>query len=91
VGIVANGSATVTWVPPTQNTDGSPLTDLAGYKIYWGTSPGVYSNSLTVDNPGLAAYVVENLVPAKYYFVATAVNAEGVESEPSNVATGEVI
>ena len=35
---VATGSATLSWLPPTTNIDGSPLTNLAGYKIYWGTS-----------------------------------------------------
>jgi len=29
--------ATVSWIPPTTNTDGTALTDLAGYKVYYGT------------------------------------------------------
>jgi hypothetical protein len=91
VNSVGAGSATLSWLPPTENTDGSALTDLAGFKIYWGTTPGVYSSSLTVDNPGLTAYVVDNLVPATYYFVATAVNADGIESAASNVASGQVM
>jgi hypothetical protein len=84
---VATGSATLTWTPPTQNTDGSPLTDLAGYKIYWGTSQGSYSNSVTLNNPGLASYVVTNLVSGTYYFVATAINSQGVESSYSAPAS----
>ena len=91
VDAVAAGSATLTWLPPTENTDGTPLTDLAGFKIYYGTEEGVYTSSLTVDNPGLTAYVVENLGPATYYFVATAFNADGVESAASNVATSQVM
>jgi hypothetical protein len=88
---VTNGAATLSWQPPTQNTDGTPLTDLAGFKIYWGTTPGEYPHSLTVENPGITAYVVENLVPATYYFVATALNTGGAESEASNMATGNVL
>lgn len=88
---VTNGAATLSWQPPTQNTDGTPLTDLAGFKIYWGTAPGEYPHSLTVENPGITAYVVENLVPATYYFVATALNTGGAESEASNMATGNVL
>jgi hypothetical protein len=84
---VATGSATLTWNPPTQNTDGSPLTDLAGYKIYWGTSQGTYPNSVTLTNPGLTSYVVTNLVSGTYYFVATALNSEGVESSYSASAS----
>ena len=50
----ATGSATLSWVPPTQNSDGSPLTNLASYRVYYGTSSGTYPNSMTVNNPGLA-------------------------------------
>lgn len=77
---VATGSATLSWTPPTTNTDGSPLTDLAGYRIYWGPSAGNYPNSVTLTNPGLTSYVVTNLVPGTYFFVATAVNSAGAES-----------
>ena len=88
---VALGSATLSWTPPTQNTDGSPLTDLAGYRIHWGTSLGNYSQSVTLTNPGLTSYVVENLVPGTYYFVATAVNASGVESSFSGTASKTIL
>jgi putative Ig domain-containing protein len=84
---VANGSATLTWTPPTTNTDGSPLTNLAGYRVRWGLAPGNYTNSVTLNNPGLASYVVTNLVPGTHYFVVTAVNSAGVESQLSNVAS----
>jgi hypothetical protein len=77
---VATGSATLSWTPPTTNTDGSSLTNLAGYKIYWGPSQGTYPNSVTLMNPGLTSYVVENLAPGSYFFVATSLNGLGVES-----------
>ena len=69
---VATGSATLSWQPPTTNTDGTPLTNLAGYKVYWGTSPGNYSSSVTVNNPGITTYVVESLTPNTYYFAVKA-------------------
>jgi hypothetical protein len=84
---VATGSATLSWTPPTTNTDGSPLTNLAGYKIYWGTSQGNYTSSTTLSNPGLTSYVVTNLTPGTYFFVATALNAAGAESVFSSVAS----
>jgi hypothetical protein len=87
----ATGSASLTWNPPTQNTDGSPLTDLAGYRVYWGTSQGNYSNAVTVNNPGLSTYVVDQLTPATWYFTVTALNAAGVESGFSNVASKQVL
>jgi hypothetical protein len=82
---VATGSATLSWTPPTQNTDGSPL-DLAGYRVYWGTNRNNLSNSAAVDK-GLATYVVTDLTPATWYFAVTALSSSGVESSRSNVAS----
>jgi hypothetical protein len=87
----ADGSITLSWTAPTQNEDGSALTDLAAYKFYYGTSSGNYSDPIRVDNPGLATYVILNLTPATYYLVATAVNAAGVESRFSNEAVKQVL
>jgi hypothetical protein len=88
---MASGSATLSWTPPTTNTDGSPLTNLAGYKVYWGTAPGDYPNFVTLTNPGLTTYVVGNLVPGTYFFVATALNRLGTESTFSNPASKTVM
>ncbi|WP_405241479.1 putative Ig domain-containing protein [Lentisalinibacter salinarum] len=87
---IAMGSVTLSWSPPTENTDGTALTDLAGYRIYWGTTSGSYPNSVTIDNPGVTTYVVENLVPDTYEFVATSYNTSGVESDYSAPATKTV-
>jgi hypothetical protein len=84
---VATGSATLSWTPPTTNSDGSPLNDLAGYRIYWGPTEGSYPNSATLTNAGLTSYVVGNLVPGTYFFVATAVNSVGAESVFSSPAS----
>jgi len=84
---IGMGSATLSWVSPTQNEDGSQLTDLAGFKIYYGTSTGDYSNEITINNPGVTTYVVNNLPSNTWYFVSTAFNASGVESRFSNVAS----
>jgi hypothetical protein len=81
------GSATLSWTMPTENTDGTTLTDLAGYKLYWGTSPGDYPNSVTINNASVSIYVVDNLAPGIYEFVVTAFNTAGVESSYSNTAT----
>ena len=84
---VSMGSATLSWNAPTENTDGTPLTNLSAYRIYYGTSPGNYPNQIYVGNAGVSTFVVENLPPATYYFVSTAINASGIESSFSNVAT----
>jgi len=87
---VSLGSLTLSWTAPTRNTDGTQLTDLAGYHIYWGRTSGNYTESVTVENPGLTTYVVENLSPGTYEFVTTSFNKAGVESEMSAPATGTV-
>jgi hypothetical protein len=62
------GAATLTWRPPTQNTNGSTLSGLAGYKINYGTSASQLTHTVQLANPGLTSYVVENLAPGTYFF-----------------------
>jgi hypothetical protein len=81
---VQPGSVTLSWTAPTQNSDGSALTNLASYNIYYGVSPGHFPNQRQINNPGVTTYVVDNLAPNTYYFVATAVNSQGIESQFSN-------
>lgn len=83
----ALGSATLKWQPPTSNTDGSPLTNLAGYVIRYGTSLGGLSTEVRVANPGLTTYMVSELTPATWYFQVSAYNTSGVESAPSATAS----
>lgn len=80
-----NFSVTISWTPPSQNTDGTSLTNLTAYKIYYGLTEGHYPNDILIDNPGITTYVVANLVPNTYYFVATAISSNGAESTYSNV------
>ena len=87
----ATGSATLSWTPPTANSDGTPLANLAGYKVYWGTDQNNLSSSVTLSNAGLTSYVVTQLTPAKWYFATTAFNAQGVESNRSNLASKTVL
>src|SRR5882757_9330459 len=82
------GVATLDWLPPTQNSDGSVLTNLAGYTVYYGTSPSNLSQSVKVTNPGLSAYSVTNLTSGTWYFAVTSYSADGVESvRTSTVST----
>ena len=80
------GSMTLSWTPPTANTDGTALTNLAGYRLYYGLVEGSYPNMIDINTAGISTFVVENLVPDTYYVVATSINTMGVESSYSNVA-----
>lgn len=75
-------NATLSWDAPTTNTDGTDLTDLAGYKIYYGTSPGTYDS--VIDTGDVTTYKITDLTPATYYFVVTAYDKGGNESAYSN-------
>jgi hypothetical protein len=88
---VAAGSVTLSWSAPTQNADGTPLTDLAGYRIRYGQSENALTSSATIANAGVTTYVVENLTPGIWHFAATAFNTEDVESSISNVVSLEVL
>ena len=88
---VSFGSATLSWTPPTLNTDGSPLTDLASYKVYYGTESGNYHTSIQINNNGMTVYVVEHLPSNTYYFVMTAINSSGEESDFSGEAIKQVL
>jgi hypothetical protein len=83
---VSTGSAVLTWTPPTSNTDGSALTDLAGYRIVYGVSASQLTQTIQVTNAGASAYVIENLAPGTYYFAVRSYSSSGAESANSSVA-----
>ena len=88
------GEAELTWTAPTQNTDGTPLTDLAGFKIYMGTTlGGPYPVSIDIADPAATTFTVPNLSEGTYFFVSTAYNsADPVqESDFSNEATKTIL
>ena len=78
------GAATVEWLAPQTATDGSTLTNLAGYRIYYGTDVTRMTRKIEVKNAGVLTYVIEGLTPATYYFAVTAINVHGQESARSN-------
>ena len=78
---ITTRSVHMSWQPPLTNTDGSALTDLKGYRIVYGTQPGVYTTSVTVNGVGIASYTIDNLQTGKtYYFSMVSVNNAGTES-----------
>jgi hypothetical protein len=78
-------SFTVSWIPPTENEDGSPLTDLAGYRIYYGMLPGEYTETVELDSAaGMTSHLLNNLAPGRYFLVMTSVNSQAMESRHSS-------
>lgn len=89
ISVVANGNgaATISWLPPTENSDGSALTDLAGFILVYGRSSTQLNLSITIDNPSVTTYVVENLTSGRWYFAVHALNSRGAMSERSAIAS----
>jgi len=81
----ATGSATVSWSPPVNNEDGSPLTNLAGYRVVYGLAPSNLSNSVVIESPLITSAVIEALTSGTWYFAVKAYTTAGVESDLSNV------
>jgi hypothetical protein len=94
---VSAGTLDASWVAPTTNTDGSPLTDLAFYRLYFGTAstPCPGSAFFQVAAPRLSPHINELvtfkltglLVGARYFVAITAVDSGGLESACSPVAS----
>jgi hypothetical protein len=87
----STGNATLSWSAPSENTNGSALTDLGGFKIYYGTAPTQLTSSIALTNPGLLTYVLTELpIGTTYYFDVIAVTTTGVESAPSQTVSSTI-
>ena len=73
----------VSWLAPTQNVDGSQLTDLAGYRVYWGASSRTYTGNHTINSAAVTQWEA-NLAAGVYYFALTAFDTQDNESAYSN-------
>ena len=83
----AANSATVTWVPTLDNTNGTVLTNLGGYYVMYGTSEAALDNVVSVDS-ATSSVTVSGLTPGNtYYFSVVAFTTQGVRSTPSAMAT----
>lgn len=80
---VSEGAASLTWTAPTENTNGTALTDLSGYTISYGTNPSDLSDSVQVAGPA-TSYVVGNLGSGTYYFAIAANATDGTRSAESS-------
>lgn len=84
------GTATLSWVAPTQNTDGSPLTDLVGYRLYVGNSATELVPLRLISDPTSTRFVVDGLSRGTWYFAVSAVNSAGVESAFSSTGSKNI-
>jgi hypothetical protein len=80
---------TLSWTRPTQNSDGTSLTNLAGYTLHYGTSSEDYTGTIQITDATQTTYTVSDssFPPGKYYFAISAYNAQQVSSS----LTGEIV
>jgi hypothetical protein len=87
----ATGIAALSWTAPTQNTDGTALSDLVGYRVYHGTSSSELSDVVEISGAGTTAYSFATLPPGTHYFAVAAYTAAGVESAMSGVGSKTIL
>ncbi len=80
---ISSGTATLGWIAPTENIDGTALTDLAGYRVHYGMTADNLTQSVQVANAGLTRYALDGLSAGKWYFGISAYTTTGVESAVS--------
>jgi hypothetical protein len=85
----SSGSALVSWNLPTVNTDGSALTDLAGFHLYYGTDPAQLTR-VDIQGASSVTYTASNLHAGTYYFTVASYNAAGRESSRPTVISTEI-
>ena len=83
----AMGAATLVWAAPSRNTDGSALTNLAGYRIHYGTDSATLDKTITIATIGVSNYVVTDLSPGKWYFAVESYNTAMVASSLSAIVS----
>jgi hypothetical protein len=88
---MSTGNATLDWMPPTDNTDGSALMNLAGYKVHYGTKPDELTQVEKLTNPGLTSYVVDNLSGGTWYFAISSYATNGIESRNSAIVSTAIL
>ena len=86
-----SGAATLSWTAPTQNTDGSQLTDLAGYRVYHGASPNALDQMTQLPGASTTTYTFNQLSIGTHYFAVAAYNTSGVESALSGVGSKTIL
>ena len=92
--VTSQTSATVadinlSWVAPAEREDNSAisLSEIAGYKIYYGNTPGDYRSSININDGSATSHTFKGFPAGTYYFVVTTHDTAGRESQFSSVVT----
>jgi len=84
------GVASLQWAPPALKVNGSPLDDLAGYRILYGRDRNDLDQSVVITDPTLTSYQFSTLPSGTWYFAVVAVNALGLEGPATPVSSKSI-
>lgn len=90
IGGSGTGSATLSWLPPAEHTDGTTVSGLAGYRVYAGRSQGSLALARTISNPGVTTVVFDGLASGTHYFAVSAYLTTGAESDRSSIGSKSI-
>jgi hypothetical protein len=90
MGEAASGVATLRWEAPPSKLDGSPLDDLAGYRILYGRKADDLDQSVLIDDPAVTTYEFTTLTKGIWYFAVVGVNSGGLEGPPTVITTKSI-
>ena len=70
------------WVAPSERENGSGLSpsEIAGYRIYYGTESGSYPNVIYIDDHTATQAILPDLTSGTYYVVMATVDTDGLVS-----------
>ena len=82
----------LSWTAPVEREDGTPISmsEIAGYRVYYGTTEGNYPNQLDIADSYNMQAMLSNLASGTYYIVVTSYDMDGRESAFSEVVTKSV-
>jgi hypothetical protein len=81
-GIVQGAAISLSWTAPSEREDGTPISmsEIAGYRVYYGTSQGEYTEQVDVADSSTMQVALNNVAAGTYYIVVTTYDMEGRES-----------
>lgn len=85
-----DGSAQLRWTAPAARSDGSPLADLAGYRVYYGIAPDALSCRIEIGDPQAVEWTVTGLSPGTWHFAVVSIDSARVESKPSMLVSKQI-
>ncbi len=84
-----SGSATLSWTAPATRTDGSslPMNEIAGYKIYMGSSATNLALVADISDAYTVEYKLDDLGQGTHYFAVSTYSTSDIESDVSQIVS----